>query len=1046
MNQTKAHYKSKKIIRILAAMIAAILLAGLFPMTEAAWAESDGMIRVKLTRLGSAPTSITMTTVGKYSVGGQAISSGSTVRVSLTNGKLTLTAGGTQLASGTKITMSRASGGTGTGVRFTSPSLSNLFCGDLNFSVSGNGIQTVLSIYIETYLYGVVPYEMSNSFPIEALKAQAISARTYAMRAKKSSGSYDVTDNTSSQAFKGYNSSYANAIAAVDGTKGVVLMTSGGSYAQCYYTASNGGQTESTANAWGSSGVSYLTVKDDPYDRENPNSIVKSYSISKDPNQKPMLETLKRALIEAAAEQLTEKGLSTEEDDVVIERIIGVELHTPKFDPPSRTYTKLRFTMELTGKSQTTGNKVTTQVEVNLGTYSKLQSMLSLSINSSDNEIISIEEKEDSFVLSFARYGHGIGLSQRGAQWMAKEYGKSYEEILEFYYPGTVQTRLSLKETIVGTGASEPTPAPSRAPVSSEDGYTTLQEGDSGSEVKKLQTRLKELGYFTGTPLGNYKTLTVSAVKAYQKAMGLEADGVATPELQKMIFAQTQETVQPTQTPAPEQEPEQKPAEGETSAKVQLSSSSSTLNVRKEPSTSAGIAGTLRHGAQVEVLAVSGDWRKIKSGSLTGYVMAKYLKFDGNEPEGTNKPENGNGYVTLQYGDSGEAVRELQIKLAELGFFTGTPLGNYKTLTSSAVQSYQKAMGLTADGVATPELQEMIFAGKLPETQATPQPTVQPTATPEPENEGVQARVSLGNASSRLNVRKSASTSAGIAGTLAHGAKVTVLETSGSWSRIRSGNLTGYVMSSFLVSENGALPTVTPKPTEEPEGQTGVAVIKLRSASSKLNVRREATTASSVVGVLRHGTKVEVLGESGEWSRIRSGSLTGYVMTSYLSKDAEVSEPDPKPTDQPSSDANAAEYRTLSYGDSGTAVKQLQTRLKELGYFDGQLGGNYLKLTKAAVEAYQEANGWNVDGVATPDLQKEIFEKNNVNTSDNATVTVGSDSYLNLRKSANSASSVVGRMKNGTRVYVMGSDGDWYQVKVSNGLTGYAKKEYIRMD
>ncbi len=1046
MNQTKAHYKSKKMMRMLAAVLTALLLAVCFPVSNEAKADSDGMIRVKLTRLGSSVSSVTMTTVGRYAVNGTVISSGTSVKVSLSGGKLTLTAGGNQLASGTKLTMNRMDGGTGTGVRFTSPSLSNLFCGDLAFSISGGSIQTVLSIYIETYLYGVVPYEMSNSFPVEALKAQAISARTYAMRAKRSSGTYDVTDNTTSQAFKGYKSSYTNAIAAVDGTKGVVLMTGGGSYAQCYYTASNGGQTESTSNAWGSSGVSYLTVKDDPYDRENPNSIVKSYTIAKDPDKKAMLGTLKSALIEAAAGELADKGLSTDEEDVEIKRIISVEPHTPKFDTPSRTYTKLRFTMELTGKSESTGNEVSTQVEVDLGTYSKLQSMLSLSINSSDNEIITVEEKDDGFVLSFARYGHGIGLSQRGAQWMAKEYGKSYEEILDFYYPGTVQTRLSLHDVITGSAAgpeATPVPTPTRVPVQSEDGYTTLQEGDSGTEVKRLQTRLKELGYFTGTPLGNYKTLTIAAVKAYQKAMGMEANGIATPELQKMIFAGQQATA----TPAPTNSPEQEPAEDEMHAKVTLASSSSIMNVRRGPSTSEGIVATLKHGAKVEVLAVNGEWRKIQFGSVTGYVMAKYLTYTNGEAEATKAPESG-GYVTLQYGDSGDAVRELQIKLQELGFFTGTPLGNYKTLTSSAVQSYQKAMGLEADGIATPELQAMIFAGKLPEQAGTPTPeatrTPEPTKVPDVEESGVKATVSLGSASSRLNVRKSASTSAGIAGTLRHGETVIVLETSGGWSRIRIGGLTGYVMSSYLIAQGEVLPTVTPAPTREPE-EISVAVIKLRSASSKLNMRKEATTSASIVGTLRHGTKVEVLETAGDWSRIRSGSMTGYVMTSYLSKELD-SVTTPEPTMKPNEENGGETYRTLSYGDSGTAVKRLQTRLKELGYFDGQLGGNYLKLTRAAVEAYQEANGWVVDGVATPDIQKEIFEEANINTAANATVIVGSDSYLNLRKSANASSSVVTKMKNGTRVYVMGAEGDWYQVKTASGLTGYAKKDYIKMD
>ena len=177
LNEITAEEKSKIMKRMLSAVIAILLLTAAFPVFgETAQAESGGMIRVKLTRLGASVSSVTMTTVGGYQVNGKAISSGSTVKVIKDGSALVLTAGGQQLASGSSITMSRKAGGTGTGVKFTSPALSNLFCGDLTFSVSGSSIQTVLSIYIETYLYGVVPYEMSNSFPLEALKAQTIGA------------------------------------------------------------------------------------------------------------------------------------------------------------------------------------------------------------------------------------------------------------------------------------------------------------------------------------------------------------------------------------------------------------------------------------------------------------------------------------------------------------------------------------------------------------------------------------------------------------------------------------------------------------------------------------------------------------------------------------------------------------------------------------------------------------------------------------------------------------------------------------------------------
>ena len=272
--------KRTRLIRRVSLLLSFILLVQIFPIANnLSYAASDGMIRVRLTRVGT-PSSVSFRTTGSFNVAGQTVASGTTVTVALSAGKLTMTAGTKTLASGSSITFNRNSTGSGCGVRFTSPSLANLYCGDLIFSVNGSGIQTVLRIYIETYLYGVVPYEMSNSYPLEALKAQAIAARTFALRAKGSSGSYDVNDNANSQVFRGYSAAYSNAINAVDATRGICLM-SGGSYAQCVYTASNGGQTESSKNAWGGA-ISYLIVKDDPYDLENPESPVKKAMLRRD--------------------------------------------------------------------------------------------------------------------------------------------------------------------------------------------------------------------------------------------------------------------------------------------------------------------------------------------------------------------------------------------------------------------------------------------------------------------------------------------------------------------------------------------------------------------------------------------------------------------------------------------------------------------------------------------------------------------------------------------------------------------------------------------
>ena len=58
-----------------------------------------------------------------------------------------------------------------------------------------------------------------------------------------------------------------------------------------------------------------------------------------------------------------------------------------------------------------------------------------------DNELWSVRETGDSFIIEARRFGHGVGMSQRGAQWMAAEHGKTYQEIIAFYYPGLTLMR-----------------------------------------------------------------------------------------------------------------------------------------------------------------------------------------------------------------------------------------------------------------------------------------------------------------------------------------------------------------------------------------------------------------------------------------------------------------------------------------------------------------------------------------------------------------------------------------------------------------------------
>ena len=234
----------------------------MLPCTPRRWSGSaatrNGMVRVRLLSIGSNPSSLTVTVVGAMAVsGGQtmALSGGEQISISHSSatGEIRLTRGGETVSMGREMALRRRQ--TDGGFRIAQARRpQNVYPGDLHLvSKLESGtyrLYVVANVYIESYLYGVVPYEMGSSSALEALKAQAVAARTYTLRAMNANASkiYDVVDTTADQV---YNGSPAERDRAAEAKK----------------------------HAWGSSGVNYLTVKDDPFDRMNPYSSTRKMTI-----------------------------------------------------------------------------------------------------------------------------------------------------------------------------------------------------------------------------------------------------------------------------------------------------------------------------------------------------------------------------------------------------------------------------------------------------------------------------------------------------------------------------------------------------------------------------------------------------------------------------------------------------------------------------------------------------------------------------------------------------------------------------------------------
>jgi stage II sporulation protein D len=533
--------------------------------------EETALLRVLLQSLGT-PRALGITLAGSYSIendSGFRFDADTDIAIAIEGENLYLHCGGLTINMGTSMTLTRnASDAQRNGLIIHETKRQTLYCGDLKLTAEQNAIVPVLSIDIEEYLYGVLPYEMSDSFPLEALKAQAVAARTYAMSRKSGAAgrAYDVVDTTADQVYRGLNPDTENAIAAVDATRGVVGMYND-AYATCYFSASNGGQTALPDQLWGYSGdYGYLDVRNDPYDLANTASVVKSLTI---PASGPRLQgDLSRTLRAGLAEQMAALGCSEEIEDIGIVEILSVTPSEPKFGEGNRMFTRLLITMRVRAKKFTqlsdeeaalSSATYRTDVVVldepltaSLDIYGDLKPNYGLKINSADCEVTSVVENksESGDIVSFAvetrRFGHGVGLSQRGAQQMAGVEGFTWMEILKFYYPGM-----------------------------------TLYEMDYARQpLRPLDALPANLGYARARP-----------------------------------------TPKPTPGPLPALQ------EGEAYARVKLASKSSTLNVRAAPSTDSAIRGAMEHNARLIVMETTADgWSYIKTAELEGYVSAEFIE------------------------------------------------------------------------------------------------------------------------------------------------------------------------------------------------------------------------------------------------------------------------------------------------------------------------------------------------------------------------------------------------------------------------------------
>ena len=441
--------------------------------------------------------------------------------------------------------------------------------------------------------------------------------------------------------------------------------------------------------------------------------------------------------------------------------------------------------------------------------------------------------------------------------------------------------------------------------------YRPLRYGSSGEDVKRLQTRLTALGYYTGKISGNYLEGTRSAISAFQEKSGLTATGEADVDTQAMLYAgdalsRQAKTAQPSQTPAPEN---------------------------------------------------------------GGLVVAE----DGSAPAGAAEDGVVPFPRQLARNDTGADVKQLQTRLTDLGFYDGPISGNFLVNTFRAVKAFQTQNGLKADGIVGEMTWNALFNDPyvvLPGD--TPKPTATPTPPPFAITVDVNNQVTTvygrdENGDYTVVIREMLCST----GTKKNPSDVGDWVLSGRTARWCYFPTWGsYAQYWTKINASIAFHSVIYNSVSTMD----LAVSSYNNLGKRAShgcIRLSVADAKWVYDNCGKGTVVTITEDlPSDPELVASLKMPPLNKKNMLPQ--ETPAPTPEPIYQ-SGSTPPLPLSKLSKGDSSEAVYWLQKKLTELGYYHGKCSGTYLAGTQAAVKAFQKDNGLSASGTADVKTLERLY-------------------------------------------------------------------------
>lgn len=488
--------------------------------------------------------------------------------VTVEDGKITLSSGGSTVYRGSEITLMRVNYNESAGwlQLFCSGNANERkYLGNLVFRINDDGtLRVINNIPTAHYLYGIVPYEMSESCPIESLKCQAVASRTYAFGFTMPGDDYDITDSFNYQGYRGYKPGYEKCMRACLETAGVILSVDN-EIPLAFYGATNGGETALPSHLFGYDSLDPLyeiRLDDIDFYEANPacrqNLEITYGEISDNEAFNALLRKEAKKIVGSSVRLIS---------------ILETDVNTPKFENCERNMANVDVRI-LVG----TGSG---EQEVSFGFSA--DRLKAEGVFTKNYKMYWGEPTSTGYNIYFCRYGHGLGMSQYGAQARARE-GQTYQQVLKFYYG-----KMKLVEICEG-------PSPERP-------FAYSLNIKAYGEFNTTNVNLRSGPSASFTSLGKFNTGThVDVINAVNGWICCIADG-------KLGYVRG-DYIDVKLFPSPIAA-QQRVCEAKTTEAAAL---------RTSPSQYAAEIVSLSAGAQIRVWFEIGDWYYVRIGHRSGFV------------------------------------------------------------------------------------------------------------------------------------------------------------------------------------------------------------------------------------------------------------------------------------------------------------------------------------------------------------------------------------------------------------------------------------------